>query len=85
MLGEEVAYATFPSHISVLLDIQAQCYSPLRLLYSDFGDFSNGVCHVNKIIIAKSNPDIELLTQQTFCVSHSILLADTKIIMIMDV
>lgn len=33
---------------------------------SNFGDFSNGACHVMKTTIAESSPDMEPFTQQTF-------------------
>ena len=36
-------------------------------------DFSNGVCHVTKITTTEHNPNVELFTQQAFCVSPNIL------------
>ena len=48
-------------------------YLLLWQLHSDFGDFKNGACHVVNIPIADSNPDIELLTQQAFCLSPDAL------------
>ena len=34
---------------------------------------NNGVCRVVKIVMAESNLDMELLTQQTFCFSPNVL------------
>ena len=48
-------------------------FPAFRQLHSDFGDFSNGVCHVMKITIIDSNHDKGLLTQQIFCFSHEVL------------
>ena len=42
------------------------------------GDFKNGISHVMKITIAESNPDVGLLTQQTFSFSPCILARDKK-------
>ena len=44
-----------------------QCYPPLQqlhsdLLHSDLWDFGSGVCHVMKITIADSNPNMAVLT-----------------------
>ena len=41
--------------------------SLLQQLYSVFGDFSYGVCYAMKVTVrvAESDPDMELLTQQT--------------------
>ena len=54
----------------MLLLIKVQCrlynYRTLWPLHVDFRDFGDGVCHVTKITVAESNPDIEPLTQQTF-------------------
>lgn len=33
------------------------CYSPLRLLHSDVGDFNNGVCNVMRVTAAEGNSD----------------------------
>ena len=49
-----------------------QCSPPIRQLHSDFGDFNNGVYYIMKITIAKRNPDMGLLTQQTICFSLSV-------------
>ena len=38
-------------------------------LHSGFVDFNNEVCHASKIIIAESDPDTGLLTQQTLRLS----------------
>lgn len=49
---------------------QVLCYSLFWTLLSDFVDFSNRVCHVMKITVAGSNPNMEFLTQQAlhlFC------------------
>ena len=56
----------FPTAVCILSYMQVQSYPHLRQLHSDFGDFSNGVCHVSKIAIAESNPDMGPVTQQTF-------------------
>ena len=63
ILGEKLVCAAVSPHLYIC--IQAQCRLPLRQLHSDFGDFNNGVCRVVKIIVAQSNPDVGLLTQQT--------------------
>ena len=57
----------FPTPVCILSYILVQCYLQLWQLHSDFGDFSNEVCHVTKITTAESNPYMGLLTQQTFC------------------
>ena len=37
-------------HLYIILsDIHVQCYPTLRQLYTDFGNFSNGVSHAMKI------------------------------------
>ena len=61
-----------------VIHVQVRCYLLLWLLHSDFGDFMNGVCHVIKVTIAESNPDMGLLAQQTFCFSSDVLAGDSK-------
>ena len=39
-----------------------------------------GVCHVMKITIAESTPDMGLLTQQTFCFCPNILAPDNQML-----
>ena len=64
----KVAHATISGHLYTLSCTQVQCYTPLQQLHSAFRDCSHGVfVHVMKSTIAESNPDPELLTQQTFC------------------
>ena len=48
-------------------------------LHSDFRDLNNEVCHVMKMTVAESNPDMGLLTQQTFRFSLNILATADKI------
>ena len=55
MLGETVACTTIPPHLYTLSHIQVQCYPPFWQLHSRFGNFSNGVCHVFMIAMAKSS------------------------------
>ena len=78
MLGEKVACATVSPYLFILPYIQVQCYPPLSQLYSGFGDLSDGVCHVIKITIAKSIPDMEFLTQRAFCFSPNFVFRDNK-------
>ena len=73
----KVARAAF-FHTCMHTVIQLQCYPSLRLLHSDFGDFKNGVCHVMKITIAKSNPNKGLLTQPTCCFHPDVLARANK-------
>ena len=68
----------FPTLVHTVV-YKMQCYPPLWHLHSDFGDFSDGVGHVVKITEAESNPDMGLLTQQTFCRSPAILARVKKI------
>ena len=44
-------------------------YPPVRQLLSDTGDFNKGVCHVAKIAVAESDPDMGLfnVTNKHFC------------------
>ena len=64
----KVAHATISGHLYTLSCTQVQCYTPLQQLHSAFRDCNRGVfVHVMKSTIAESNPDTELLTQQTFC------------------
>ena len=56
-----------------LSDMQMHYNPPRRQLHSDFGDFNNGVCHVLKITVVESNPDMGLLTKQTVCFSPDLL------------
>ena len=56
MLGEKVTRANQFPH-TCLFYTQVQRYPPLWQLHSGFGDFTNRVCHVMKIIIGESNPD----------------------------
>ena len=63
--GEEIACATVSPHLCILPPTKRQWYPPLRQLHSDFGHFNNRVSHVMKITASESNPDSELLTQQT--------------------
>ena len=80
MFSETVMFATVSSHLCVLSSyVQVQHNLPHWQPLSDFEDFSNGVCHVMKIAIAESNPDMGLLTQQTFCFSPDILARASKI------
>ena len=76
----------FP-HLYTLSYVPVQCYPPptVRQLHSSFRDFSNGVCHTTKIILAGSHLDMELITQQTFGVSPVNLLARGKKMWIMAV
>ena len=55
----------FPAPVCTLSYIQVHCYTPLRQLHADFGDFSNGVCHV-KITIAGRNPHRRLFNFNFF-------------------
>ena len=61
MMGETVAYATVSPHSFIHCHTykRTECYPPLLLLHSDLGDFNTGLCHVMKISIAESNPDME--------------------------
>ena len=68
-----------PVHSAKVSYIQVQHYPPQWQLQSDFGDFSNEVCHVRKITIAESDPATGLLTQQTFCFSPDILATATEL------
>ena len=64
----KVAHATITGHLYTLSCTQVQCYPPLQQLHSNFRDCDHGVfVHVMKSTIAESNPDTELLMQQTFC------------------
>ena len=56
----------------VLSHIQGQCYPPLKLLFSNFGHFSNGIYRVVRITTVENNPDTELLFRQTFFFSSNI-------------
>ena len=56
-MGEKVAYATVSSYLYIPSCIQVPCSLPFWQLYSDFGNFNNGVCYVVKITIAENNPD----------------------------
>ena len=42
MLGEKVVCAAVSPHLCMLSHIQVQCYPPLGLMHSNFGDFNNG-------------------------------------------
>ena len=55
---EASMFNCFPPHLYTLSYTQLRCYLPVRQLHSDFGDFSDGVCHITKITIAESNPDV---------------------------
>lgn len=63
--GEEIACATVSPHLCILPHTKRQCYPPLRQLRSDFWHFNNRVSHVMRVTASESNPDSELLTQQT--------------------
>ena len=56
----------------VLSHIQVQCYPPLRHLFSNFGDFGNGIYHVMRIMTFENNPDAKLLFHQFFFFSSNI-------------
>ena len=52
MLSEKVAWVQpLPKVSTYCLTIRVQCFP------------NSGVCHVMKVVIAESNPDMELLTQ----------------------
>ena len=57
MLGERVACATVSPHLCILSH-RFRCYRSVWQLLSDLGYFGDGVCHVMKIIMVESNPDI---------------------------
>ena len=72
MLGERVACATASPHLSYIRTYMC------RQLHFDFGDLNNGVCHIMKIAIAESNPDMGLLAHQTFSCSFDVLARAAK-------
>ena len=74
VFGERVACGAVSLNLHILSDIRVQCCPPLSPLHSDFGDLSNGVCHVMKIDIAESHPDMELLAQRAFGFSTAIII-----------
>ena len=49
-----------PVPLCILSYRHVQCYSTHWHLRSNLGDFNNRVCHVMKIIITESNPDVGL-------------------------
>ena len=49
-----------PVPLFILSYRHVQCYSTHWHLRSNLGDFNNRVCHVMKIIITESNPDVGL-------------------------
>ena len=58
----------------------------LRQLHTNFGDFNSGVFHVVEITTDESNPNIELLTQQTFFFSpYNLARANKMPIMAMSI
>ena len=48
-------------------------YTPLWLLHSNVRDFNTRFCHVLKISVAESTPEMGPSTKQTFCFSPNIL------------
>lgn len=56
-------YFPSPVHTVVICKCSITCHWQLR---SSFGDFNNGDWHVVKISIAESNPEMGLITRQTF-------------------
>ena len=58
---------------------QMQRYPPLWRLHSHIVDFNDGVCHAMQISTAESNPDMELLSQQMFCLSPDGLARANKV------
>ena len=72
----------FPAPVT-LSRIQLQCYRSLRQLHSEFGHIRYGGRHVMTIARAESNPDIGLLTRQTFLVfSHDAQATDNKMLIV---
>ena len=75
-LGEKAECATLVRrqsvcnlHIHILsyIQVQCQCYPPLRQLHSCFRDFINEVCHVTESsTTAESNPETGLLHTKHF-------------------
>lgn len=63
-LGWEMVRVTIFPHLYRLSYIQMQCYLPLWQLQSNFGHFSDGVCQVLKVTVAKTNLPMGLLTQK---------------------
>ena len=47
MLGEKVACAAFSLNLYILSQMRVQCYSPLRQLHSDFGNFTHTHTHTS--------------------------------------
>ena len=78
MMSEKAACTTVSPPLYTLPCIQVHCYPLLQQLLPDFRDFSDGVCHVMIITVAKGDPDAELLTQQAFCFSPDSLARDSK-------
>ena len=72
MLGETVVCAAISQHLHMLSQSGVAHHSGSW----DFWDFKNGVFHVVKITVAENNPDMELLTQQTFGFSPAVLARD---------
>ena len=58
ILGEKVACAAVSPNSYMLSYTHVQCFSPLRQVHFDFGNFNSGVCHVLKMTTAESAPDI---------------------------
>ena len=76
MLGEKAACAVVSLHLYILSYIPVQCYPPppahATLNWGFF--FTNGVCR--EMTTAESNRDMEILTQQTFGFSPSVVAGD---------
>ena len=67
ILGEKVACAAVSPNSYILSYTHVQCFSPLRQVHFDFGNFNSGVCVAMKMTTAESNPDTGPSTQQTVC------------------
>ena len=81
MLDVNKARATIPpltppyppyTHTPVHIAVYPSAVLPQHL-HSAFRAFNNRVCIVMKATVGESNPDSELLTQQTFCFSLDVL------------
>ena len=57
-LVHTVIHTDVSQHLYTLSDIQVQFYPQLRQRHSDWGNFSNGVCHIMKITTAQRSPDM---------------------------
>ena len=78
MLAERAACSSVSPHFYVLSYIQMQGYQSLRQLHFDSRDHNSGVCHVMKITIAESNPDVGFEHNKRFALTPKIWLQSLR-------